>query len=83
MILELIEGPLLNPKRLDEAIRATKFIRRLFSFLHPYNNRFSSIKKTRVSSSLPFCLGYTLGKAYKVSQVINGSDWDAHSSQQC
>lgn len=49
VILELVEGPLLNPKRLDEAIRAIKFIRRLFSFFHPYNNRFSSIKKTRVS----------------------------------
>lgn len=53
VIVELIEGPLLNPKRLDEAIRATKFIRRLFSFLHPYNNRFSSIKKTRVSCRDP------------------------------
>jgi rapamycin-insensitive companion of mTOR len=48
VIVELIEGPLLNPKRLDEAIKATKFVRRLFSFYHPYNNRFSSIKRTRV-----------------------------------
>ncbi|ORY28003.1 Rapamycin-insensitive companion of mTOR, middle domain-domain-containing protein [Naematelia encephala] len=47
VILELIEGPLLNAKRLDEAIKATKFIRRIFSFFHPYNNRFSSIKRTR------------------------------------
>ncbi|KAK1923142.1 Rapamycin-insensitive companion of mTOR, middle domain-containing protein [Papiliotrema laurentii] len=47
VIVELIEGPLLNPKRLDEAIKATKFVRRLFSFYHPYNNRFSSIKRTR------------------------------------
>lgn len=49
MIVELVEGPLLNPKRLDEAIKASKFVRRLFSFYHPYNNRFSSIKRTRVS----------------------------------
>lgn len=48
IIMELLQGPLLNPKRLDEVIKATKFIRRLFSFLHPYNNRFSAILRTRV-----------------------------------
>ncbi len=32
IITDLIEGPLLNPKRLEETIKATKFIRRLFSF---------------------------------------------------
>lgn len=48
VIMELLQGPLLNTKRLDEVIRATKFIRRIFSFLHPFNNRFSSILRTRV-----------------------------------
>ncbi|ODO05811.1 hypothetical protein I350_04872 [Cryptococcus amylolentus CBS 6273] len=47
VIMDLIEGPLMNPKRMDEAIRATKFIRRLLSFFHPYNNRFSTVKRTR------------------------------------
>ncbi|WVQ95387.1 hypothetical protein IAU59_002484 [Kwoniella sp. CBS 9459] len=47
IIVDLVEGPLLNPKRMDEAIKATKFIRRLFSFYHPYNNRFSAVKRTR------------------------------------
>ncbi|WVQ86186.1 hypothetical protein IAT38_008354 [Cryptococcus sp. DSM 104549] len=47
VIMDLVEGALLNPRRLDEAIRATKFIRRLFSFFHPYNNRFSVVKRTR------------------------------------
>ncbi|EIW69328.1 hypothetical protein TREMEDRAFT_30887 [Tremella mesenterica DSM 1558] len=47
VILDLVQGPLLNPKRLDEAIKATKILRRLFSFYHPYNNRFSAIKRTR------------------------------------
>ncbi|KAL7420859.1 hypothetical protein Q5752_004812 [Cryptotrichosporon argae] len=47
IIMDLLQGPLLNPRRLDEAIKATKFVRRLFSFFHPYNNRFSSIKRTR------------------------------------
>lgn len=50
VIMELLQGPLLNPKRLDEVIRATKFIRRIFSFLHPFNNRFSSILRTRVGA---------------------------------
>jgi len=49
VIVELVEGPLLNPKRLDEAIKATKFVRRLFSFYHPYNMRFAGVKRTRVS----------------------------------
>lgn len=59
IITDLIEGPLLNPKRLEETIKATKFIRRLFSFFHPFNNRFSAMKKTRV------CLAwrYTLERA--------------------
>ncbi|WWD20882.1 hypothetical protein CI109_105359 [Kwoniella shandongensis] len=47
IITDLVEGPLLNPKRIDEAIKATKFMRRLFSFYHPYNNRFSAVKRTR------------------------------------
>ncbi|WWC72760.1 uncharacterized protein I206_106724 [Kwoniella pini CBS 10737] len=47
IIVDLIEGPLLNPKRMDEAIKATKFVRRLFSFFHPYNYRFGDIKRTR------------------------------------
>ncbi|BEJ06093.1 hypothetical protein CcaverHIS641_0306150 [Cutaneotrichosporon cavernicola] len=47
VIMELLQGPLLNPRRLDEVIRATKFIRRIFSFLHPFNNRFSAILRTR------------------------------------
>lgn len=48
LVVELLEGPLLNAKRLDEAIKATKFIRRLFAFFHPYSGRFSGIKRTRV-----------------------------------
>lgn len=49
MILELLEGPLLNPKRLDESMRATKFMRRLLGFYHPFACRFSDIRKSRVS----------------------------------
>jgi rapamycin-insensitive companion of mTOR len=49
ILLEVIEGPLLNPKRLEEVIKVSKFLRRLFSFFHPYNQRFSNIQRTRVS----------------------------------
>ena len=49
LVIDLIEGPLHTPKRMDEAIRATKFVRRLMGFLQPHNNRFASIKRTRVS----------------------------------
>jgi len=79
IIIDLVEGPLLNPKRLDEAIKATKFVRRLFSFLHPFNNRFSTIKRTRVSSPLP--AGGWLLIFY--SQITNGSDLAAPCSRHC
>ncbi len=52
VLQELIEGPLLNPKRMEEAIRAAKFIRRLMSFFHPFSHRFSEIPKIKVCSSL-------------------------------
>jgi len=47
----LIEGPLLNSKRLDEAIRITRFMRRLMAFFHPFSHRFADIKRTKVNTS--------------------------------
>lgn len=47
LLLELVEGPLRNSRRLEEAFKVSKFGRRLLSFLHPYNRRFADIKKTR------------------------------------
>ncbi|KAH9480426.1 Target of rapamycin complex 2 subunit ste20 [Psilocybe cubensis] len=47
---ELIEGPLLNPKRMEEAIKVSRFVRRLMSFFHPFSHRFSDIKRTRAST---------------------------------
>lgn len=49
ILFALVEGPLRNAKRMEEAIRVTKFMRRLMSFFHPFNNRFSEIKKFSVS----------------------------------
>ncbi|KAH7915441.1 Rapamycin-insensitive companion of mTOR, middle domain-containing protein [Hygrophoropsis aurantiaca] len=47
MLQELIEGPLLNPKRLEEAIKVSRFMRRLMSFFHPFSHshRFSDVPR--------------------------------------
>jgi rapamycin-insensitive companion of mTOR len=47
IIQNIIDGPLRNPKRLDEAIRSTKFLHRLLGFYRPFKWRFSEIKNTK------------------------------------
>jgi hypothetical protein len=47
LIANIIDGPLRNPKRLDEAIKATKFVHRLLGFYRPFKWRFSEIKNTK------------------------------------
>ncbi|MCJ1298644.1 hypothetical protein MMC08_001434 [Hypocenomyce scalaris] len=47
LINDLVDGPLLNPKRLLEAISATKFLKRLIGFFRPFKYRFSDIKSTK------------------------------------
>ncbi|KAF9286034.1 hypothetical protein BGZ68_003305 [Mortierella alpina] len=42
LILEIIQGPMLSPRRLDEAIRGTKFSKRLLAFYRPLNHRYSN-----------------------------------------
>jgi hypothetical protein len=49
-LLDLIEGPLLNPKRVEEAIKLARFMKRLMSFFYPFNHRFSDIDRTKVSA---------------------------------
>ncbi|RDB17886.1 Target of rapamycin complex 2 subunit ste20 [Hypsizygus marmoreus] len=44
---ELVEGPLLNPKRMEEAIKVSRFVRRLMSFFHPFSHRFSDMPRTK------------------------------------
>ncbi|EEB09264.1 hypothetical protein SJAG_04460 [Schizosaccharomyces japonicus yFS275] len=46
-LVELLQGPLLSAKRLEEAMHATKFMRRLLGFYKPFSNRFSGIKNTK------------------------------------
>ncbi|KAL1631144.1 hypothetical protein SLS56_004533 [Neofusicoccum ribis] len=47
LVQGILDGPLYNPKRLDEALRATKFIHRLINFFRPFKHRFSVMKNTR------------------------------------
>ena len=47
LINDLIEGPLLNPRRLEEAIKTTKFMKRLTKFYRPFKYKFSDVKNTK------------------------------------
>ncbi|EXJ58216.1 hypothetical protein A1O7_05641 [Cladophialophora yegresii CBS 114405] len=47
IIQGLVEGPLTVPKRLEEAIRSPKFMKRLVGFFRPFKYRFSTIRNTR------------------------------------
>lgn len=46
---EIVEGPLLNPKRMEETVKVSRFIRRLMSFFHPFSHRFSDITRTKAT----------------------------------
>ena len=48
-LLDLIEGPLLNPKRMEETVKLGRFMKRLMNFFHPFSHRFSDIERTKVS----------------------------------
>lgn len=47
LIYDIVEGPLQNPKRLEEAIRATKFLKRLVAFYRPFKHRFADVRNTK------------------------------------
>ncbi|EXJ92873.1 hypothetical protein A1O3_01427 [Capronia epimyces CBS 606.96] len=47
LIHGLVEGPLTNPRRLEEAIKSPKFLKRLVGFFRPFKYRFSMIRNTR------------------------------------
>lgn len=47
VIMNIIEGPLLNPKRLDEAMKAQKWVHRVVGFYRPFKYRFSEVKNTK------------------------------------
>lgn len=46
LIHSIVEGPLTNPKRVDELL-ASKFLKRLTAFYRPFKYRFSTVRNTR------------------------------------
>lgn len=49
ILADLLQGPLLNPRKLEEAIKIPKFMKRLIRFYRPFKYRFSCIKRTKPS----------------------------------
>lgn len=47
VVLKIIEGPLVNGKRLEEAVKASKFLKRIVSFYRPFKYKFSEVKSSR------------------------------------
>lgn len=42
-LMELVQGPLRSPRRLEEVIKGSKFLKRLFAFYRPFKYRFSNV----------------------------------------
>lgn len=47
LVLKIIEGPLLNPRRLDDVIKNNKFIKRTMGFYRPFKFRFCDIRNSK------------------------------------
>ncbi len=47
IIMKIIDGPLRNGKRLEEVVRASKWMKRIMSFYRPFKYKFAEIKNTR------------------------------------
>lgn len=47
IIMKIIEGPLQVGKRLEEAIKASKFMKRIMSFYRPFKYRFADVKNSK------------------------------------
>ena len=72
---EVVEGPLLNPKRLEEAIKILKFVRGFLKFFHPFEHRFSDMKR-KVRFTLVFrCVVFSL----LIRETLVGYGWAAPS----
>lgn len=59
-VTELLQGPLLNPRRLEEAMRGRKFIKRLLAFYRPFKHQFSDMNATKGTISRYVKTGCTL-----------------------
>ena len=40
----------MNPKRMEEAIKVSRYPRKLMSFFHPFSHRFSDLAKTKYNT---------------------------------
>lgn len=49
VIIDLLEGALLNSRRLEEVIKGTKFLRRLMTFFHPLERKYADLPRTPAS----------------------------------
>ncbi|CAG8286021.1 unnamed protein product [Penicillium salamii] len=49
IIHRLVEGPLTNSKRMDEAIKGSKFMKRLIGFYRPFKYRFAMVSNTKAN----------------------------------
>jgi hypothetical protein len=47
-LLELFDGPMLNPTRFDEVNKGSKLLRRIMAFYHPFEGRFSELVRSKV-----------------------------------
>ncbi len=47
LINDLIDGPLTNSKRIEESIKASKFMKRLIGFYRPFKYKFSEARNTK------------------------------------
>ncbi|KAG6022548.1 hypothetical protein E4U41_002234 [Claviceps citrina] len=47
VVIKVIDGPLQTGKRLDEAIKASKFMKRMMSFYRPFKYKFAEVKNTK------------------------------------
>ncbi|CDO75419.1 hypothetical protein BN946_scf184916.g3 [Trametes cinnabarina] len=46
---DLIDGPLQSAKRMEEAIKVSRYIRKVMSFFHPFSHRFSDLPNTKAN----------------------------------
>ncbi|KAF8503219.1 Rapamycin-insensitive companion of mTOR, N-term-domain-containing protein [Hysterangium stoloniferum] len=68
ILMDLLEGPLLNPKRVEEAFRVAKWGKKLMTFFHPFNHRFCDLPKTKTNQKWVHYLGSLLVTLLKCSE---------------
>ena len=75
---DLLEGTLHVPKRLEEAMRGSRFLKRLLAFYHPFSLRFSSIRRSRANllfvkqacSTLKLIMGHPDGAKFLADDAL-------------